>query len=139
MTLMSKKSPEDIKIKIDPINYDFEWDDDEPVLGPASTLMARPSKSSFKNNLTECSSSPLSTKLTKDTKSEICSRLSTKPSKVTSSKHTNTRETSSDQDFEVADNVIEYILDSEDSQEFDLLCDTVRKKSVVPRRKYSMI
>ncbi|USP75529.1 hypothetical protein yc1106_02803 [Curvularia clavata] len=97
---------EDVVVKVDPSNLAFEWDDDDPASRSAPTLKARP-RSNLGNKATDSSLLPLLKKPKPTKTSETSSRSTAKRLKVSSSQRLSTRETSSDRDFIVADNVME--------------------------------
>ncbi|KAF1835961.1 hypothetical protein BDW02DRAFT_629224 [Decorospora gaudefroyi] len=98
---------DDIMVKLDPNDPAFEWDSDEPPPEPAPK-----SKSKYKKG-----NKPKSP--TKRTKSETNRHPGTglKRTKSAPANPTHARETSSDRDFIVADNVIHYVLSDSDEEE----------------------
>ncbi|CAN9386515.1 unnamed protein product [Alternaria alternata] len=102
-----------IMVKIDPNDPAFEWDDDEPYSEFDTATAARPSKPTLKATRSRIVKG--STRATESTKSNTKNRsnVGAKRAKSTFTNPTHARETSSDRDFIVPDNVIHYDLDSD--------------------------
>ncbi|CAN9349416.1 unnamed protein product [Alternaria alternata] len=104
---------DEIMVKIDPNDPAFEWDDDEPYPEFDTATAARPSKPTLK--ATRSRSIKGSARATGSTKSNTKNRSNVGAKRVRSTftNPTHARETSSDRDFIVPDNVIHYDLDSD--------------------------
>ena len=106
-----------IMVKIDPNDPAFESDDDEPYPEFDTATAARPSKPTLK--ATRSRSVKGSARATESTKSNTKNRsnIGAKRTRSTFTNPTHARETSSDRDFIVPDNVIHYGLDSDVSND----------------------
>jgi hypothetical protein len=115
---------DEVMIKIDPSDPAFEWDNDEPEPLSAIATAPRPSRPKPKPNDKATNSKGLRNpaKSRKGAKSgtEYHSNTSAKRMQSASMNPTHTRETSSDREFVVPDNVFHYHLDLEDDDELDL-------------------
>ncbi|OAG19395.1 hypothetical protein CC77DRAFT_1095888 [Alternaria alternata] len=102
-----------IMVKIDPNDPAFEWDDDEPYSEFDTATAARLSKPTLKATRSRIVKG--STRATESTKSNTKNRsnVGAKRARSTFTNPTHARETSSDRDFIVLDNVIHYDLDSD--------------------------
>jgi hypothetical protein len=99
---------DEIMVKIDPNDPAFEWDDDEPYPESDAATAARPSKPTLE--ATRSRSMKASARATESTKSntENRSNVGAKRARSTFTNPTHARETNSDRDFIVPDNVIHY-------------------------------
>jgi hypothetical protein len=121
-TLIINPGTEDIMVKIDPNDPTFKWDEDEPAPEPTPMTKARRRKSVSKSKDTSSCHSANVSKRKKPATQKRSSRAK-KRAKTSLSKRASARETSSDREFVVADNVIECVLDSDDPEDFDVSCD----------------
>lgn len=131
-------------VKIDPSDPIFKWDEDEPAPEPAPMAKPRRSKSTAKNKQTQSAHSHHSAKESKRkipaAPTPIPSYQSEKRTKVSHSKRTSLRETSSDREFIVADGVMHYVSDFDDSDDFILSRNVIiPSRTRRQRRKFSMI
>ncbi|EUC42338.1 hypothetical protein COCMIDRAFT_103834 [Bipolaris oryzae ATCC 44560] len=129
-------------IKIDLSDPIFKWDEDEPVPEPPPTAKPGRSKSATKNKQTQSAHSHHSAKESKrkTPATQTPSSQSKKCPKVSHSKPTSIRETSSDRDFIVADGVVHYVSDFDDSDDFFLSRNVIiPSRTRRQRRKFSMI
>ncbi|CAN9455810.1 unnamed protein product [Alternaria alternata] len=104
---------DEVMVKVDPNDPAFEWDDDEPYPEVDTATAARPSKTTLK--ATKSRSVKSSTRATESLKSNTKNRsnVGAKRARSTFMNPTHARETSSDRDFIIPDNVIHYDLDSD--------------------------
>jgi hypothetical protein len=104
---------DEVMVKVDPNDPAFEWDDDEPYPEVGTATAARPSKTTLK--VTKSRSVKSSTRATESLKSNTKNRsnVGAKRARSTFMNPTHARETSSDRDFIIPDNVIHYDLDSD--------------------------
>ncbi|EUC35048.1 hypothetical protein COCCADRAFT_3678 [Bipolaris zeicola 26-R-13] len=131
-------------VKIDPSDPIFKWDEDEPAPEPAPMAKPRRSKSTAKNKQTQSAHSHHSAKESKRkipaAPTPTPSYQSEKRTKVSHSKRTSLRETSSDREFIVADGVMHYVSDFDDSDNFILSRNVIiPSRTRRQRRKFSMI
>jgi hypothetical protein len=118
---------DEIMVKIDPNDPAFEWDDDEPQPESEARSIARLSKTKPKARSKTGSSAAKSKSLHHSTKSAKSAKSDTKHRPNICAKRTKSvplnpahaRETSSDRDFVVPDNVIHYDVDLEISEDSD--------------------
>lgn len=129
-------------VKIDPSDPFFKWDDDEPAPEQPPTVKPCQSKSTAKKKQPQSARSHHSANEPKPKPPATLtpSYQSKKRTKAPHSKRTNIRETSSDREFIVANDGMQYVSDFDDSDDFIL-----SRNVIIPsrtrrrRRKFSMI
>ncbi|KAE8867679.1 hypothetical protein P3342_005981 [Pyrenophora teres f. teres] len=112
---LGNDSDDGILVKIDYNDPAFDWDTDEPAPELIATTRARPLKPGSKKAATIHHASKNTMRMKSGTKDEA--RRTAKLTKPTFVNPTHARETSSDRDFVVADNIGHYGLISDDESE----------------------
>ena len=123
---------EEIKVKIDLSDSTFKWDDHAPAAEPITTSNARSSNTNPRPRSTHRFRSLYSTESRKRIKPPTLTypRTGIKRTKAILSKRANAGETSSDRDFVIADNAIQYSLNYDKSHKYEGLCG-----KATPRRR----
>ena len=108
---------DDLMVKIDPNDPAFEWDEDEPAPEPISAGRSHASRSapnSKRSKNIDARNTTTPKNRSKQT-AKTCSNTGVKRTNSGPANPTHARATSSDRDFVVTDNVVHYLLDSDDT------------------------